>query len=160
MSDDRRLDAAIGTELFDLKVWSDYDECSQWTPGARWSYGSECYEVECWFAVPKNLTPEEVDDLDLGDPKYQLEHYSSTWDGLGLVVEAMRGKGFAYEVLGYPDQASIRLYPMQPALLPRYRASLALDAEPWTQSNELADTAPRAVALAAYTALTGRKWEG
>jgi hypothetical protein len=159
MSDDRRLDAAIGTELFDLKVWSDYDECSQWTPGARWSYGSECYEIECWFAVPKNLTPEEVDELDLGDPKYQLKRYSSTWEGLGLVVEAMRGKGWTCELYCYPPRqpVKVKLYPSQPDPLPSYVAVCALDREPWTRADASAFTAPRAVSFAAYKALTGKE---
>jgi hypothetical protein len=146
MSDDRRLDAELGKVLFDLKVWSDYDECSQWTPGARWSYGSECYEIECWFAVPKNLTPEEVDDLDLGDPKYQLEHYSSTWDGLGLVVEAMRGKGYAFRLTTKSEQFMWAYFgPLR-----------GIGKEGFAGDSY----APRAVALAAYQALTGRKWEG
>jgi hypothetical protein len=86
-------------------------------------------------------------------------HYSSTWDGLGLVVEAMRGKGFACEVYCAPQRPTRKSCPPWQDPLPPYRAVVALDREPWTRADEYANTAPRAVALAAYTALTGRKWE-
>jgi hypothetical protein len=141
MSDDRRLDGLTldGSLAIELFGWTRHDMHMVYE-------GKHLYRWE---------------DAD-GRERPGLHPWSETWAGLGLVVEAMRGKGWTCELYCYPPRqpVKVKLYPSQPDPLPPYMAVCALDREPWARADAHADTAPRAVALAAYQALTGRKWEG
>jgi hypothetical protein len=89
-----------------------------------------------------------------GYSRNNVPNYCGSWSAMGELVEAMRGKGWVYEVVGSPaHRQDGKLYPLQPDPLPPIKATLALDREPWTWAEKRADTAPMAVAMAALAAL-------
>ncbi len=73
---------------------------------------------------------------------WEPEHYSTTWEGMGLVVEAMREKGFRYWGTDWIERPP-------DAIFCRY-SSVDLDGG---ERFSHADTLPMAVALAALRAL-------
>lgn len=78
-----------------------------------------------------------------------IDDYSTTWEGLGMVIERMRELGWTGIVYSYPCRHQpTKLYPMQPDPLPPFRAVFVLDREPWTRTEEYADTASLAASLA------------
>jgi hypothetical protein len=118
MSDDRRLDAALARALgWEERPHPQADEC----PGLTYWVDPNGYAQN---GVPA---------------------YSSTWDGLGLVVEAMRGKGYAFRLTTKSEQFMWAYFgPLR-----------GIGKEGFAGDSY----APRAVALAAYQALTGKRWE-
>lgn len=41
-----------------------YEECSQFTPGARWVAGTEYYAVRCRMWIPNSISGDNQTDLD------------------------------------------------------------------------------------------------
>jgi hypothetical protein len=127
---DRELDARLARDLFGMKparmkpsgsisglvtMW----ECEDWAVG-----GVACYP-----------TNEEA----INHPHSPLMHYSSTWKGMGLVVEAMRAMGWTFRLIVHPQWD--------------FEAAFSrIGAGPHAGK---ADTAHRAAALAADKALGG-----
>lgn len=88
------LDAEIAQRVFGLRVEWDDEECSSATPGAKWVYGSEYWAV----SVPYVYHSEDDDEGEY------LQSYSSDIAAAWLVVEAMRARGYSFEVGCNPDR--------------------------------------------------------
>lgn len=138
------INRLLAERLFDLDVFCQPIECSQFTPGAQFSVGCDCWEVDCWFAVPKALDSEETDvedseETDVEDSEECLLHdYAGTWEGMGLVVGAMRERGWTYWTISQSVVGGL--------------VSAIFIGSGMSSSGE-ADTAPFAVALAACRAV-------
>lgn len=112
-------------------------------------------EETCWFCDPlvNARNPTRVVVCDHSDEELQpafagsmtfdvVPRYSSEWEAMGLVVETMRAKGFMCELL--IGNVGSRANFATPSRMRNY------------DYYEIADTAPKAVALAAVAALGGK----
>jgi hypothetical protein len=94
----RDLDAALAEKLFGAKVelvekaWSDDD----------WLHGDYPTETDCIGIVNPNFKPGGPTP-----PAWVVPGYSTTWEGMGLVVEEMRERGFCVEIEYGPGSNSV-----------------------------------------------------
>lgn len=130
---DRELDAKVAERVMG---WSavEYDAGDSRTMGV-------CH------GTPPGPKSDHLADLSLhgtGTGSYHIPRYSSTGDGMLLVVEAMRGRGYRVEVDVLPPEANTVEYAVRVKVTKFSSLMAVVDHAP---------TAPRAVALAALRAL-------
>jgi hypothetical protein len=59
----------------DLEKYIYWDECSQFTPGRRWVYGCEYYEVKITCFIPARLLRRAPDLID----EFMERHHEDWW---------------------------------------------------------------------------------
>lgn len=112
---DRELDAAVSEVLF----------------------GAGTYNYQALGRTERNYVLRPAGP---GTAWSKLPHYSSTWEGLGLVIEAMRELGFECDLITWAGGANSAKF------------GCPWDVPSSSQGMETAATAPRAVAMAALGA--------
>lgn len=96
-SSGRQLDAEVAEKVLGLIVVSSPEECSSGTPGARWTYGGEYYDVEVLFAYP----PEKADTWEQDAYEYLLPHYSTRIEDAMTIVDKLMADGLDFRLEGY-----------------------------------------------------------
>lgn len=87
------LDRLIAERVMGLHIVVVEEECSQFTPDARWVPGGEYYVLDVLYAMaPGRAALDEPDDGDL------VLSYSRDTAAAWLVVERMRGLGWVGEL--------------------------------------------------------------
>jgi hypothetical protein len=138
----RELDAAVAELLFG---WRWFVDSAGNEVGEAWMYSPE---VAAKISADSGIVPASP-----GAPRYYsgIPSYSSNWLGLGLVVEAMKQRGWGVSIVG-PLPAPARHERWYSAEFAPARR-LARDVPMARHRNTRSPTAPQAVARAALLAL-------
>ncbi len=104
MNATKGLDEAIAERVMGLTVITITEECSQFTPGARWLPGAEYWAIDVIYAADAE-TAAEIDEHQAagGYDDYLLPPYSVDIAAAWRVVERLRQQGWLVRVQEMPD---------------------------------------------------------